>query len=356
MPLSMGIFFFRHRQQSKAFVEACLLYTCVFLTFLSSFANYIHWLPLSRVLYLFYPFASISIVIFYFFYLHYFTSPGKDIQRWWYFSFCVPLAQFFFSGYVFYLHYPRRDMLNNFYAIVNTHWCPPMELAIITHRITSYLINISLGTFVILSLFFIARMMGQPADGSPDRYKKEIHRFLLMLSISFSMCIVTIYYRYASEWRVFMECFWNTGLLCTGYLMYKNVTEKQTPEKPIKKDAAIHSALGRQVLAYFEENEPWRNPRLKVEDVASAIFSNRHYISKMINQEFNVNFNDFVNRYRVAEAIRLLLVSKTLPKSDGIARQSGFNSYSAYVRAFRKEKGLKPMEYLKLQEKQKEKA
>jgi len=222
-----------------------------------------------------------------------------------------------------------------------------MKLAIKTHQLTTSMIMISLAAFMTLSVFFVTRMIGNPKDDAPKRDEKEIRRFLLMLSISFSVCIVTIYYRFTPEYRAFMEFFWDAGLFCTGYLMYKNVMSKQTEEKSIEKNMVVHSDFGLRLISHFEETKPWRNSELNIEDVASALKSNRTYISKLIKKEFKTKFCDFVNAYRVGETKRLLQNLTILPKADEIARQSGFNSYSAYNKAFQKETGMTPKDYLK---------
>ncbi|HEY4785618.1 MAG TPA: AraC family transcriptional regulator, partial [Bacteroidales bacterium] len=60
----------------------------------------------------------------------------------------------------------------------------------------------------------------------------------------------------------------------------------------------------------------------------------------------HTHFNDFVNRYRIAEFKRLLEQENHPAKMKEIAYKSGFNSYSPFYSAFCKETGISPLEYV----------
>lgn len=64
--------------------------------------------------------------------------------------------------------------------------------------------------------------------------------------------------------------------------------------------------LGRQqVEKYLEDRKPYLNPEFKITDMARDLVSNRTYISAFINREYGVNFNRFINSYRLKEVERL---------------------------------------------------
>lgn len=61
-----------------------------------------------------------------------------------------------------------------------------------------------------------------------------------------------------------------------------------------------------------------------------------------------MNFYNFINRYRIQEAIKLMNSESSGKFSiEGIARQSGFNSRSSFYTAFKTETGLTPSSFLK---------
>lgn len=97
----------------------------------------------------------------------------------------------------------------------------------------------------------------------------------------------------------------------------------------------------------FEIKELHKNPDLTLSDVASQLNSNRNVISKAINQEFQMNFNDFVNEKRIKSIIELIEKGEHQNKTLlGLALDCGFNSKSTFNRAFKKYTGLNPKQYI----------
>jgi len=83
----------------------------------------------------------------------------------------------------------------------------------------------------------------------------------------------------------------------------------------------------------FEKKKFYLNKDLKIWDVSGHLATNRTYISRIINQEFGLNFCAFVNRYRV-EHTKILMASKKNLTIEEIADQSGFGSVNSLYRAF----------------------
>ncbi len=83
--------------------------------------------------------------------------------------------------------------------------------------------------------------------------------------------------------------------------------------------------------------------QLGLESLAEMLETNRTYLSRIINNEYQCNFNKFINSYRVQEARRLLIQDdyKNLTL-EGIAREVGFNSRSAFNIAFKDVTGIAP--------------
>ncbi|HOR45408.1 MAG TPA: helix-turn-helix domain-containing protein [Spirochaetota bacterium] len=69
-----------------------------------------------------------------------------------------------------------------------------------------------------------------------------------------------------------------------------------------------------------------------------------HQLSEILNKEMNLNFNIFINRYRIEEAKRILITDKYQTILH-IALNSGFNSKTAFNKSFHSAVGLTPKEY-----------
>ncbi|MCB0595190.1 MAG: helix-turn-helix transcriptional regulator [Lewinellaceae bacterium] len=102
-------------------------------------------------------------------------------------------------------------------------------------------------------------------------------------------------------------------------------------------------------LARFMDGEkPYLDPEIKIGVLAEALDIPKHELSKVINHGFGKNFFDFINGYRIREFIALSRDERNERLNIlELAYQSGFNSKSAFNRAFRKEAGQSPSAYLK---------
>ena len=110
----------------------------------------------------------------------------------------------------------------------------------------------------------------------------------------------------------------------------------------------IEKHVGR-LLALMEQEKPYRASDLTIKTLAEKLGLPTAQVSALINERLADNFVDFVNRYRIEEAKRLLLdVSKRHYSVLAIAEEVGFNSKSAFNAAFRKYTGRTPSDFRKV--------
>lgn len=97
---------------------------------------------------------------------------------------------------------------------------------------------------------------------------------------------------------------------------------------------------------HMEENKPYLNPDLSLQDLADQMSLSRNQISALINQQHHMNFFEFVNLYRVMEVKFLMELpeNKNL-KLMSLAYDAGFNSKSSFNRVFKQQTQLTPSEY-----------
>jgi AraC-like DNA-binding protein len=110
----------------------------------------------------------------------------------------------------------------------------------------------------------------------------------------------------------------------------------------------IEKHVGR-LLALMEQEKPFRAGDLTIKTLAEKLGLPTAQLSALINERLAENFVDFVNRYRIEEAKRLLLDgSKRHYSVLAIAEEVGFNSKSAFNAAFRKYTGSTPSDFRKV--------
>ena len=101
--------------------------------------------------------------------------------------------------------------------------------------------------------------------------------------------------------------------------------------------------LKSRLVQLFIKDKIYKYPDLRIATISETLKTNRTYISKLINEEFNMNFNEFVNNYRIEEAKELLLdTSHDLYSMEYIAEKSGFGSINSFTRVFKTITGLTP--------------
>jgi len=104
--------------------------------------------------------------------------------------------------------------------------------------------------------------------------------------------------------------------------------------------------LSNQLIELFEKNNIYKHPDLRITTVSESIGTNRTYISRLINDEFNMNFNEFVNQYRIKEAKQLLCCKEHNSYTmEHIAEKSGFGSVASFSRVFKDVEGITPGKY-----------
>lgn len=106
------------------------------------------------------------------------------------------------------------------------------------------------------------------------------------------------------------------------------------------------SELRGRLVDLMTRERPYRNVDLRLADLAGLVGVTPHELSQILNQGFGERFNDFVNRYRVEDAKRLLrdpgLRGESLLK---LAYEAGFNNKTSFNQAFKKQTRMTPSRY-----------
>ena len=120
----------------------------------------------------------------------------------------------------------------------------------------------------------------------------------------------------------------------------KEIVQESTNEKEIE-------VWKNKILKLIKNDKIYENPKLTLANLAKKLETNSKIISNVINSGFNMNFNDFINHYRI-EAVKEKLNSGEHKTTTllGIALDAGFNSKATFNRAFKKSTALSPKDYL----------
>ena len=118
------------------------------------------------------------------------------------------------------------------------------------------------------------------------------------------------------------------------------------PSKPVSTSNEIENSEIKALKSFMSNNEPFLNPSLSVEELATQIKIPSKELSILINHNLNQHFFDFVNSYRIEKAKELLgdPNKKQLTVLE-ILYEVGFNSKSSFNTAFKKQTQQTPTQY-----------
>ena len=126
------------------------------------------------------------------------------------------------------------------------------------------------------------------------------------------------------------------------------ITEEKDPAPTEKKADPSDEAnleLMRRMRELMETRKLFQNSNLKLNDFATALNTNRNYISKCIsNVKPNYTFAQFVNEYRLEYAKQLIL-NNPEKKINEIFLESGFSNEQTFYRTFKISTGKTPKEW-----------
>ncbi len=136
-------------------------------------------------------------------------------------------------------------------------------------------------------------------------------------------------------------------------LYHKNVIElrrddlehsRQAAAEPVSQPTGTGTIFDEIEYAMREE-KLYTDTELTVSSIARHLQSNTKYVSSAISDHAGMNFNNYVNYFRVNEAKRLILRLKDDANLGDVMQQAGFKSRTTFYNAFRKYTGMSPQKF-----------
>lgn len=193
--------------------------------------------------------------------------------------------------------------------------------------------------YPLLGLLHIGRYRREVVDYSADTQRSSMNWLYVMLILT----IITVPFplsglltgtnAFTSLWFTLsgaLPTFVVYLVICYNLLSNNYVTiEPDSPEESVKKNSIDKKKFER----YMREKKPYLNPQLRINDLAADMHTNRTYLSTFINQEYGMNFNRFINIYRLNELDELLKSAAAKERTNmELLMMVGFNSYNSYIR------------------------
>ncbi|MBC6112831.1 helix-turn-helix domain-containing protein [Pedobacter fastidiosus] len=107
--------------------------------------------------------------------------------------------------------------------------------------------------------------------------------------------------------------------------------------------------LKKELMKLMEDSLLFERPDLTLSEVAKKLNTNSVILSRAVNQQFKLNFNDYINQYRVNAVVKRLAMPEFKNQTLlAIAFDAGFNSKATFNRSFKKFTGKNPKDFLNI--------
>jgi AraC-like DNA-binding protein len=99
-----------------------------------------------------------------------------------------------------------------------------------------------------------------------------------------------------------------------------------------------------KIEEYFAESLAFRKPGYTIRDLAGETGIPVYLASLFINQEYGMNFNEWINAYRVAYLVSVFKSSADWSSYtlEAVGKMGGFNSRTAFIAAIKRHTGMTP--------------
>lgn len=183
------------------------------------------------------------------------------------------------------------------------------------------------------------------------RTSKKPNTFVLPVLLS--NVIIFLAYQFISTGWIQVYC--AGGSLVFSFVLYANFLiffSKKHPSisKEINKysNKKISEEKADSFVSKLDElmhtEELYKNPNLKLNDLASKMNMSAHQLSQLLNDNLGKSFSTYINEYRINEACELMDANSYL-KIEEIGYEVGFNSKSTFFSTFKKIKNTTPLLY-----------
>ena len=127
-----------------------------------------------------------------------------------------------------------------------------------------------------------------------------------------------------------------------------NIREKKD------KEAAYRSLVSPQLMDELEEKinniiiiqKKYKDKDYSAKQLAEDLNTNTRYISAVVNVRFHMNYTSFVNKYRIQEAMSLLIDKRYQDLNmEDISDMVGFSNRQSFYASFFRINNITPKEY-----------
>lgn len=127
-----------------------------------------------------------------------------------------------------------------------------------------------------------------------------------------------------------------------------NITEKKEKEAAYRTliSPSLMDELKDKILNVIVMQKKYKDKDFSAKKLAEELGTNTRYISAVVNVKFHMNYSSFVNKYRIEEAMSILVDKRYQNlRIDEVSDMVGFANRQSFYASFYKLTGITPREY-----------
>ena len=124
----------------------------------------------------------------------------------------------------------------------------------------------------------------------------------------------------------------------------RQLLEQRDEKTDLVNTGQKNKALFEAVEKLMNDEHLYRSNSISIDMLVERLHSNRTYLSRMFTEQ-NTSFSEYINSYRIREALALLSEPENDIPLKVLSDSLGYNSLSSFYRAFQKEMGVPPSRF-----------
>ena len=141
--------------------------------------------------------------------------------------------------------------------------------------------------------------------------------------------------------------------ICKNYKTINKMAKYNITEKK-EKEAAYRSLVSPRMMDEMQEKilqiivmqKKYRDKDYSAKKLAEDLGTNTRYISAVVNVRFHMNYTSFVNKYRIDEAMTILVDKRYQDlRMEEVSDMVGFANRQSFYASFYRVVGITPREY-----------
>jgi AraC-like DNA-binding protein len=127
-----------------------------------------------------------------------------------------------------------------------------------------------------------------------------------------------------------------------------NITEKKEKEATYRSlvSPTLMDELKEKILNVIVMQKKYKDKNYSAKRLAEDLGTNTRYISAVVNVKFHMNYTSFVNKYRIEEAMSILVDKRYQElRIEEVSDMVGFSNSQSFYASFFRVMGITPREY-----------